>query len=124
VDANEFRAPEGMLPVAPALDAPPSGITPPGPPAPPVEQTIWVPIQPNDPCERAEVGTRAAHFWHDDAAGTLGVVELDGEVVAREESRIGNRVRGSLPDGTRPVPSYVFYGASSPECAARKRRLG
>jgi hypothetical protein len=88
-----------------------------------VEQIVWIPIQPNDPCERAEVGTRAALFWHDDAGGTYGVVDLRGEVVAREESRVGIRVRGSLPDGTRPVPSYVFDGASSPECAARKRRL-
>jgi hypothetical protein len=105
-------------------DVSPSGSTPPSPAAPePVAQIVWVPIQPKDPCERAEVGTRAALFWHDDAAGTIGVVDLDGEVVAREESRVGIRVKGSLPDRTRPVPSYVFHEASSPECAARTRRL-
>ena len=70
------------------------------------------------------MGTRAALFWHDDAAGTHGPVDLDGVVVAREESRIGIKVRGTLPPGTRAVPMYVYMEpTNTPECAAKKVRL-
>ena len=106
----------GAEPVGPGTSPPPS----------PEEQIIWISIKPNDPCEYAVVGTKAALFWHDDAAGTLGPVDLDGVVVAREESRIGIKVRGTLPPGTRAAPAYAHHMVTTPECAGKKgrRRLG